>query len=364
VASYVLDGFLIVRVHTDEGLTGLGEPSPYAGPLPEVEAALAGPVRSALVGRDPYAVAELTRQRPAGAHGAGTAAYAAGIAAMSQALWDIIGKAEGKPVYRLLNPDLPASVGVRAYASGGMTFEWNSDDMLVEEAARCQAGGFAAWKVRPPLPERASHQARSLRPPRVDVDRFIRVLRRLREEVGDAMQLMVDAGCRLAPDDAVAIGREMARLGFYFFEEPLPRSTAAYADLRSKVSVPIAGGETLLAREAFGTWLDASAYDVVQPDANLAGITETLAVAELARGKGARVVLHNWANDVSAAANIHVAAAIGDSPMVEHNVTFNPLRGQLVDNPLVPLDGSFRLTDRPGLGIELRDDVLARYRVR
>jgi len=365
LASYVSEGFVILRVQTDQGLTGLGEPSPYGASIPQTIEAIETYLKPLVLGRDPFEVQSLTKlQAPEAGSRPGSVPMECAIAGLSQALWDIVGKALDQPVYRLLDPQSSGAVSVAAYASGGMTYEWEDDEILIEEAVRCRDEGYSGWKLRPPLPERASHQFRSQNPPRVDVNRFIKLLYRIRESTGTTMKLMADAGCRMTLEEAVRVAHTMKELDFLFFEEPLPRNPTLYRELRRAVDVPIAGGETLVAREEFASWVEADAYDVLQPDGNLAGITEALAVGKLAEEAGLNVVMHNWANDISVATNIHLTAAIPGASLVEHNITLNPLRGLLVDTPLTPENGRFELSDRPGLGITLREGVLEHYRMK
>ena len=362
-ASFVHEGSVLLRVFTDEGIIGIGEPSPYGGRLPELQRAIEERVKPDFLGKNPSEVAKLTRQRDYPEPlGLGNAAHNSAIAGMSQALWDIIGKAKNMPVYRLLNPGVEVKHRVRAYASGGMWYEWEDPQRLVEEALRCQAEGYTAWKLRPETPKPASHFERNQNPPPIDVHKFISIAEKLRDSVGDSMDLMVDAGCRFRDvEEARMVGAALHDLDFLLLEEPLPRKIEDYVRLRQLVSIPIAGGECFVSRKQAEKWICAGALNVLQPDGNLAGLHEVMAIAAIGQEHELPLVIHNWANDVSIAANVHLAAALPNCHLVEYNVTYNPLRTELVDDPFVPEDGFFYLSDKPGLGIELDEQALERF---
>ena len=363
VASFVQDGFAVLRVMTDEGITGVGEPSPYVAPH-DVELAVMKALKPRFLGEDPFDVRSLTRPGvPRDRDWRCEASGHAAVAGFSHALWDIVGKAVGKPVWQLLNPSLSRSPRIEAYASGGMIFEWEDDALVVDEAVRAKEAGYRSFKLRPALPARASHQQRSRTPPPIDMPRLLRLLTAVRTRV-DPMHVMVDAGCRLASGrEAARLIAAMADLGCTLLEEPLPRVMADYASLARVSPVSIAGGESLATAGDFEAWIDAGSYDVIQPDGNLAGIPEVAAIAEMAWAKGVPIVMHNWANDVSIAANVHLGAALAACDLVESNVTLNPLRERLVNRPYVVTEGWFELRDEPGLGIELNEDVVQHYRV-
>ena len=134
-----------------------------------------------------------------------------------------------------------------------------------------------------------------------------------------------------------------------------------YAQLRSVTELPIAGGECMVSVEQFQEWVNAGALDVLQPDANMAGIQDICAVASLANKKHLDLVLHNWTHDVCNAANVQIGAALRNCSMVEFNVTHNPMRSKLVNESFTPINGYFLMNDRPGLGVELNDDVVNKY---
>jgi len=362
-ASYVTDGSIYVKISTDVGIVGLGEPSAYGGSLLDTKRIIEKKITPRLIGMNPFDVDILTTQNGfPGGFGYGNVPYNCAIAGISQGLWDIIGKALDIPVYKLLNKKGDYKKKVRAYASGGMFYEWEDSMQFVEEALKCKEEGYTAWKLRPPTPRIASHLERNKTPPPVDLSTFTTLLEKIRLAVGDEMELMVDMGCRLETlKDAVYFCNAAEELDLAFVEEPLPRIIDEYVNLSAETNVPIAGGECMVNRHQFHKWFTKRALDILQPDGNLAGITEVMHIASIAEEKNANCIIHNWANDISIATNVHLAAAIPNCPVVEYNITYNPLRASLVKDPLVPVDGFFEISDRPGLGVELDDDALLHF---
>jgi len=285
-ASFVTEGCMFLRVITDEGIYGLGEPSPYGGSLESLVALAENRLKPMLKGKDPFHVDLLTKQDETGvAPGYGTIPYHALKAAISQALWDILGKCLDMPVYRLLNKRGDYKKRIRAYASGGMYYDWQDPQLYVEEALKWREQGFSAWKLRPPVPDNSSHLERNAVPPAVDIPGFVQILERVRYAVGSEMELMVDFGCRLGTVAKTVEFIKLSKdLGIVFIEEPLPRVTALHEELQALSDGKIAGGECLVTRQQFHEWQ--ASFDVFQPDANLAGISEIIKIAEFAQSSG------------------------------------------------------------------------------
>ena len=126
-------------------------------------------------------------------------------------------------------------------------------------------------------------------------------------------------------------------------EEPIQGQYKDYARLKSMTKLSLAGGESLVSKAQFKTWIEAKALDYLQPDSNLAGINEIMGIDKLVKKEGLKLILHNWTNDINNSANIHLAAALESCPMVEANLTYNPLRNNLVKEPMIASKGEFIL---------------------
>jgi L-alanine-DL-glutamate epimerase-like enolase superfamily enzyme len=366
-ASFVSDGALLLEVTTDAGLVGWGEPSPYGAPMPALLDALHSIV-PALLGAEVDALPELLHAvTTEGVHVYGRAARSAVVAGLSQAAWDLRGHVAGRPTYELLAEAMGTTVpsgdvSIEAYASAGMFFADAPDEAMVDEAVALWARGFRAYKLRPPTPRGAgSHFARAAAPPPFDVDALVRRSAAVRDAVPD-MTLMLDVGRRI-PDVATAarLAQALGALGFRMLEEPVAGDLADHQELRQRTDVPLAGGEQFVDADELERWLEAGALDLVQPDAGLAGLD---AIVELVRRDPARagrtLVPHSWTNPVCIAANVHAAVAAG-ATLIEANETFNPMRTELLEAPSLSVEGRITVPDRPGLGVTVDRDALARF---
>ena len=359
-ASFVSAGFCIVLLHTNDGLTGVGEPSPYGGNLKntlqavhEVNKELKDkPLSSAWT----YKVFD---KNLIGA-GYGDLAKQAVIASITQCCMDILGKQLETPVYKILNPDSAGKIA--AYASGGMIYNDLSLNHYAEEALDCKNKGFKAWKFRPPTPKGLDHFQRNKMPPPINIKKLKEIIKLVSRETGPDFELLLDLGCRCKN---IEEAKELAdfALGYNigFIEEPLPRKMELYADLIAATDMKISTGETFFSLEQFDFWAKNNAIDIFQPDTNLVGMRQGVEIFSLARRYKKKIVLHNWANAISNLSNLHLAAAMGDtSSYIEASIIYNPFRQELILSPALPNGGEFKLKENPGLGCFLNESMLTK----
>ena len=347
---------LVVRVHTDAGIVGIGE----VDSAPEVvkaviEApashAIASGLRHVLIGEDPLDVERLWQAmyRAAIYYGRrGVALHA--ISGIDIALWDIKGKALGKPVSELIGPARRGRV--RAYAS---TLMPNTED----EVARKVSGlieryGFTAVKLGwGPIGQDPSHD--------------VRLARAARKAAGDQVDVLIDAGLGYGADveAATRVAREFEQLGIFWLEEPfMPDELEAYAALADGVDIRVAAGEEDTTLRGFRELIEWGHVDVVQPDVTrCGGITEILRIAELARERGKGCVPHSWKSGIIKAASLHVNAVLPDAWFQEYCVAETPLNLSLTHQTFPLKDGFVDVPTEPGLGVELDPEVLARLAV-
>ena len=341
---------IILRVRTDEGLTGLGETNPW-GDCRKVEAIIQG-LKPRFVGRSPFDVEKLT------VPGVNPQENNA-LAAIDVALWDVVGKATNTPVYRLLAADGDTQPKhIRTYASGGVGYAWfKRPEQVVDEVLRHKENGFTAFKMRI-----GSAWGKA----GVTVRQFASLLGKVRAAMGDDMDLMLDANGRFRTvEEAVEVAHVLEDLRARWFEEPVsPHGEGGperYNRIRAATSVPISGGEGFNSLEQHQPFLKAGAYDVVQPDCTFVGMTRAYRLATMYHRLGRPCIPHSWTNAIAHAANAHLVAAIPNRVMLEVQQIKNPMLTDLVDNPL-PVDKGFvDVSDRPGLGIELDEAALRRY---
>ena len=338
----------LVTVRTDEGITGVGSVSSHDRLVSAAVEVLA-PLVIGEHALEPERVSEKLHQHTFWLGRGGTLTHA--ISGIDTALWDILGKATNQPVGRLLGGRYRDRV--RPYASLLM----DEPDPLAERLTELVEAGFTAYKIGwGPFGRRS---------PRLDEQ----MVARAREVVGAEALLMVDAG---ASDGfwphgykwALRTAAMLADHGVEWFEEPLPPdSLDDYADLRRRSPVKIAGGEVLTRRQAFLPWLKARALDVVQPDVTkVGGISEQRRIAHAAEDHGIAFVGHGWNTAVGLAADLQIASALPNSELIEYR-TGSPYLDELSGYAFeLDADGMLAVPDRPGLGVTLDPDALARYR--
>jgi L-alanine-DL-glutamate epimerase-like enolase superfamily enzyme len=346
----------IVLIHTDEGLTGIGEACAYGNPARIREwAAWLAPE---LVGKDP--LRPETVPHPNGR----TAAYDCTISGIDAALWDLRGQVEGKRVSQLLNrkyrkyssaSSTPGALEkVRLYASSGCRYDWRyNPNQLIEEALGYISQGYTAMKLR--LGTQWAWDG-------VTVDRFLGLMRELAQEVNGRMELMLDGNQRLSEDQALEIAKELSRLNFAWFEEPIPQADIdGYVRLNRAVEVPITGGEQFTTVEQFRPYLERHAYNIVQPDAGWCGISEAMRIAEVADRYGVDLCPHNWHNGLMTMANAHLVAALPHPKVLELCMIQGPLQWDILAEPPQIQDGWLLLPERPGLGVSLAEDLAGKF---
>lgn len=337
----------LIAVSTDAGLVGYGSVFSNDG---LVKAALATlePLYRGENALEPERVSEKLHQHTFWLGRGGTLTHA--ISGIDLALWDILGQATGQPVGRLLGGRYRDRV--QPYASILM----DQPGPLADRLAAIRAQGFRAFKIGWGPFGRVS----------AALDEAI--VRAAREAVGPECKLMVDAGGSDAfwPHGykwALRTAAMLAEYDVYWFEEPLqPDALADYTALRRASALPIAGGEVLTRRQAFQPWLEAGAFDIVQPDVTkVGGVSEERRIAWLAQEHGVRFIPHGWNTAVGVAADLQLASAFPDTDLVEY-LHGSPYVDGIVAQPWrLDADGFLPIPDRPGLGLALDRDAIARY---
>ena len=362
---------LVVRLHTDEGLVGIGETdtNPWAA-----KALIEAPgthvmglgLKEMLVGADPSDVEGLwerlyTGSAMTGRRGLGICA----IGALDMALWDLRGKAAGEPAWKLLGGMrqaravpyaslLPEGDGLDAYTAS-----------LVSRARRARELGFRAAKLEVCIKGPYSHNGIQ-----VEDDRAIaEVVGACREAVGPGMTLAVDvAYCWPEWRGALRAIEMFADQDVYFVETPLPSDDVeGYARLCDASPLRIAAGEWLNTRFECLEMMERGGLDVIQPDVGrVGGLTEARRVADQARDRGVVVVPHCWKSAIGIAASLHLAIVAGNCPFIEflpRELADSRLRRDLTAEDFALSDGTLPAPTRPGLGIELNEEAVETFRV-
>lgn len=345
------DAFL-VRVHTDEGLIGVGEAdtSPYVArtivEMPSSHAVARG-LAELLVGEDPLAIDRLWQAMWMGSYHYGRSGAALHtMSAIDIALWDIAGQAAGLPISQLLGGRRTDTMTV--YASEVMP---ETPAEVREIAERSVLAGYTALKLGwGPL-------GRSL-------ENDLELLTAAREVLGPERKLMVDGGMGYSVRSAVALLEAVEPLDLYWLEEPIAADDyRGYRRLSDSARIRLAAGEADSGISAYRALVEQGHVDVLQPDlARCGGFTVGRQIIDLARETGVEVVPHCFSTGVLVAASLHFTAALDKPTLSEFSVAQSPLVGELLATPFELVEGRLGIPTAPGLGIELDPEMLERMR--
>ncbi len=333
----------LVKVRTDEGLEGLG--SVYSHP-DLTRAIIEGHLRPALVGEDALDIGGIWDRCYALTRWYGRKGVAlSALGGIDIALWDLKGKFSGKSVSEMAGT---FDRWVPAYASG-LLWKQSAQD-LAEEARRHVADGFNAMKMR--LGRDRAYDCEALTA--------------VREVIGPDRRLMVDGNARYSLAAAKQMIRPLEEAGAFWLEEPFgPEDLDLFAALGpDRGNIPLAAGENEFGRQGFGELMASGAVQVVQPDCcRCGGLSEARRIAAAAAARGLRLAPHTWSDAVALVANMHLVASQPRSLTVEVDRTGNPFIDELLVEPIEMRDGAARVPSKPGLGIELNEEVVARYEI-
>ena len=347
-----------VRIHTDEGLSGVGELHGGSGGS-GTPYAVAGAVRHMaeyLTGKDPLHIEKHWQHMFRRQLFRGGSDPMAAIGAIDCALWDIKGKEANLPVYALLGGPTRERIRLYVHLAG------DSPEELADDARRRLAEGYTAVRFYPlgqfngGLFGDASYTAIA----RIVEDRVSAV----REAVGPDIDVMTDVVNRLTPPEALLVARVCAPYNLYFFEDPIePDSMEAQAAFTSRSPVPVATGERLQTIYQFNDLLSRNAAAFIRPDISLAGgISGIKKIAAIAEAHYVGVIPRNPMGAIATAACVHLDAALHNVPVQEYpgDEWVQP-KLDLVPEPLEFDDGYLVVRDTPGLGVELNDEAVRHY---
>ena len=353
--GYGVSGWLLVRVHTDSGVVGVGESGAWG--YQEAAAAAVETFADYLVGEDALRRDHHFQYCYRNAHFRGAALMGA-LSAIDVALWDVAGKHYDASVADLLAGRCRDSARVYCHAFGETT-----DDLVAGCEAARREGFTAVGHLSPLLDE--SREDRYFETHAQRTAGATERVRRYREAVGDEVDLCLEMHRRLDPADAVALAAKLERFDPLFYEDPVkPDSFDSMAAVARQTRLPIATGERLHTPAEFAHLLERDAVDYVRPNVGLAGgLTGTKKVAALAEAHDAKVVPHNPLGPVSTAQALQLAAAIPNLGIVEYPYRANeghaPSEDLIVED--FERDGGFlEIPDGPGLGVTLDEDELER----
>ena len=363
---------IFVRIHTDEGLSGVGEAglaydlghSAAAHMIKEIAEAM-------LIGFNPMNTellwSRMLRESFWGL-GGGPVLYAA-MSAIDTALWDIKGNIFGVPVYQLLGGKTNGKL--RTYASQ-LQFDWDKEitklthpEQYAEAALKAVAEGYDAVKVDPIVYDAQGNgsydRTKLFTKPQMRL--FGDRLRAIRTAVGPDVDIIFESHSLMGAASAIQMGEVVEEVGCMMYEEPVNYlNSAVHKKVAENVRVPIAGGERLYHRWDVRPYFEDQSIDVLQPDVGLCGgFTETKKVCDYADVYDIRVQAHVCGGPVATAASLHLETAIPNFLIHEHHTyAIKDWNRELCIQDPQPVNGFFEVSEEPGIGIELNDDLVYR----
>jgi L-alanine-DL-glutamate epimerase-like enolase superfamily enzyme len=329
---------LLVKISTDAGITGWGEAFGYNA-IPVTRAAIEHMLAPMCLGRDASAVEALTLDLQQKLHifgRGGPVIY--GLSGIDIALWDIAGKAAGRPLHQLIGG--ARRTRLPCYAS---LIRYSEPAVVAANVTRAVGQGFRHIKL---------HEIE------------VAPTRAAREAAGPHVEIMLDVNCPWSVEEAIAMAGRLRPFGLRWLEEPVwpPEDYAGLATVRARGGIRVAAGENAATLHQFKRLLEAGAVDFVQPSpTKMGGVTELRKVFALAAQHDVTVMPHTFYEGPGLLAGIHVNAALGRDSLVEWR--YFDLEARLYGDAIVPKDGAIAVPEGPGLGLEPDPDVIRRYRV-
>jgi L-alanine-DL-glutamate epimerase-like enolase superfamily enzyme len=349
---------IIIKVYTDEGIVGYGEVD--SSPL-VVKAVIEAPashriccgLAEVVVGEDPFEVEKIWEKMYLASMFYGRRGVV--IHAMSGidiAIWDIIGKALNMPLYKVLGGSFRDKV--RAYASTLMPYTPRES---YEETRKCCEAGYTAVKLGWGGFEQGMREN-------------IALIKAAREAAGPDIDLMFDLGFIPSADNPIdaasriQLAKSIEQYDPYWIEEPLyPDDLEGYRKLSEAVNIRIACGENASTIYGFKQLIDIAGVSILQPDiTRCGGITQARKIAALAAANHLTVVPHAWSSGIVIAASLHIIASIPNSCLLEYLIWENPIRKEMLVEDILVKDGYAAIPEGPGLGIEINDQAIEKYR--
>lgn len=358
---------LLIKVHTDSGITGIGEAGCFGGPLISTVTLVKEEIAPRIIGMDPLNYEQIWQKTywNSWQHGRGGVVINA-LSGVDMALWDIMGKAANMPLYKLLGGYTNRAM---AYASSGFYKSGKEAQHIAEDMVDYVNAGYRAVKMKvarnafPPTPLKVMPDPDYYYSVEEDINR----VEIAKKAVGSEIKMIVDANAAWDTKTALAAGRQFDKFGIYAFEEPVaPDNEQGSAHLAESLDLKIAGYESAQLAYNFNRLIQNKCIDIVQPDLSWAGgITECRKIASIAFANHKEVAPHCFSSAIVLQASLHFLCGISNGGMLEMDQNPNGLRTEIVKEPLtIDKDGFVTVPEKPGLGIELNELAIEKYLVK
>ncbi|RKU08479.1 mandelate racemase/muconate lactonizing enzyme family protein [Candidatus Poribacteria bacterium] len=348
-------GWVLIKVKTDAGITGIGEAYHGAGVHQiAVDERLTRP----LIGQDPRNVDKLFRDMMSAMSASGfyQGAVMSAISGIESALWDITGQAAGVPIWQLLGGKFRDKIRIYNDCHAGET---ETPEAYAAKAQEVEARGFTAIKFDiDPLPSRRDRYNRCIS--NDDIAHYVEVVTAVRESLDSNTDLAIDAHWFYAPVDILKVAHAFEDLDLLWLEDPIPpENIAAMEGVTKSTRTPICTGENFYTRFGFRDLIETQAADIISPDmAKAGGLLEGRRIADLADMYYIPIAPHNIGSPVQTVANCHVMAAVPNFLVLEFHHLDNAFwAGIINEGPLIE-EGHIDVPNLPGLGVTLNEDLL------
>ena len=348
-------GWVLIKVKTDEGITGIGEAYHGAGVHQiAVDERLTRP----LIGQDPRNVDKLFRDMMSAMSASGfyQGAVMSAISGIESALWDITGQAAGVPIWQLLGGKFRDKIRIYNDCHAGET---ETPEAYAAKAREVEARGFTAVKFDiDPLPSRRDRYNRCIS--NDDIAHYVEVVTAVRESLDSNTDLAIDAHWFYAPVDILKVAHAFEDLDLLWLEDPIPpENIAAMEGVTKSTRTPICTGENFYTRFGFRDLIETQAADIISPDmAKAGGLLEGRRIADLADMYYIPIAPHNIGSPVQTVANCHVMAAVPNFLVLEfHHLDNRFWEGIINEGPLIE-EGHIDVPNLPGLGVTLNEELL------
>ena len=347
VEAILWDRWLLVRIHCEDGTTGIGEGGVHGWQRPT--RTMVETMAPYLQGQDPSLIEHHYQYLYRSSHFMGSVVQGA-LSAIDIALWDIKGKRLGVPVYELMGGRTRHRVRCYMHVVGDIR------DELVADAVAKRDQGFTALRFSPFAPDYYLHTAHA-----EWEEEAVRRVQAVREAVGPEVDLCVEIHREMSPAESTWLGRRLEPFRPYFYEDPmLPDSPGIMGEVQAQCNLPIATGERFCTVYEFQQVLAARGAAYVRPDVCLCGgLSGCKKVAALAEAHHVGVIPHNPLSPVSTAACVQLDAAIPNFALQEYTGESDPPKSELLVEPLELKNGYLTVPTGPGLGIELNESALS-----
>ena len=350
---YVKPRWLFLKIYTDNGIVGYGEPS-LEGNSAAVKAVIDS-WKEYLIGQDPMNLQHIWHVLHKNTFYRNGAVICTALSGLDQALWDIKGKYLGVPVYQLLGGKNRDKIRMYTHIKKAAIKGGNTVEEMIDLAKKRVSEGYTALKysIIPPIEYMETKN---------NLDTHISRFARIREEIGYSVDLAIDFHGRVSPTLSPILIKELTPFYPFFIEEPcLPENVKSYEKIYNSTTTPIAAGERFFTKWGYRDIVEKGYIDILQPDiSHVGGILEGIKIAALAETYYKAVSPHNPLGPVSLASCLQFDAAIPNFMIQEHPYIEDKsdLGFGLLKNPFIVKDGYVDVSDKPGLGIELDEDLL------